>query len=105
VETLPVTADGLNYRFSTLNNTYEIVRYSNNYENGVAKFIYTFQDQPLTVTFEGGRKPISFTMNSASKKGIALSFELSSLLLDIEQLKFEKEKSETLIRYLESRNH
>jgi hypothetical protein len=102
-ETLAVTSDGLNYRFDTQDKTYEIVRYSGDSENGVARFIFSFRDQPLSVQFVGNRT-VTATMNNAAKKGISDSFELSSLLLDIEQLKLEKEKSEALIRYLESRN-
>lgn len=101
-ETLAVTSDGLNYRFNTLDKTYEIVRYSGSSENGVAGFIYTFRDKPVSIRFIGSRT-ITVTMTDAAKKGISDSFELSSLLLDIEQLKLEKEKSEALIRYLESR--
>lgn len=102
-ETLAVTSDGLNYRFNTQEKAYEIVRYSGNSENGVAGFIYTFRDQPVSIQFIGNRT-ITVAMTDAAKKGVSDSFELSSLLLDIEQLKLEKEKSEALIRYLESRN-
>ncbi|ULB33831.1 MULTISPECIES: hypothetical protein [Proteiniphilum] len=101
-ETLAVTSDGLNYRFNTIDRNYEIVRYSGTDENGVAQFIYTFQDEPLTVHIIGNRT-INVTLSNASKKGISQSFELSRLLLNIEQLKLEKEKSEALIKYLESR--
>lgn len=101
-ETFAVTSDGLNYRFNTLDKAYEIVRYSGSSENGVASFIYTFRDQPVSIQFIGSRT-INVTMTDAAKKGVSDSFELSSLLLDIEQLKLEKEKSEALIRYLESR--
>lgn len=101
-ETLAVTSDGLNYRFNTQDKAYEIVRYSGNSENGIARFVYSFRDQPVSVQFIGNRT-ITVTMTDAAKKGIADSFELSSLLLDIEQLKLEKEKSDALIRYLESK--
>lgn len=101
-ETLAVTSDGLNYRFSTLDQTYEIVRYTGNDENGVAQFIFTYQDQPVSVHFIGNGT-ITVALSDAAKKGIAQSYELSALLLLIEQLKFEKEKSEALIRYLESK--
>lgn len=101
-ESLPVTTDGLNYRFSTLNTTYEIVRFSGNDDNGVAKFIYTFKDSPLTLSFIGSRTT-SIPLPEKAKKGIAQSFELSTLLLDIENLKYEKGRSEALINYLESR--
>lgn len=102
-ETLSVTSDGFNYRFNTISNSYEIVRYRGDDENGIANFIFTYQNEPITVSFIGNRT-ISTTLTNAAKKGIAQSVELSNLLLEIEQLKFEKEKSETLIKYLESKN-
>lgn len=102
-ETLVVTADGLNYTFKTINNSFEIVRYVGADENNISQFIYTHNDQPMTVKFVGNRT-VSLTLPKASIEGISNSFELSNLLLDIEQLKFEKERSETLIRYLESKS-
>lgn len=101
-ETLAVTSDGLNYRFSTQGAAYEIVRYIGNDENGVARFIYTFRDQPISIQFFG-TGVVTVKMSEASKNGLSDSFELSSLLLDIEQLKLEKEKSEALILYLENK--
>ncbi len=101
-ESLSVTTDGLNYRFSTLDATYEIVRFSGNDDNGVAKFIYTFKDEPITLSFIGSRTT-TLTLPENAKKAIAQSFELSTLLLDIEKLNYEKGRSEALINYLESR--
>lgn len=101
-ESLPVTTDGLNYRFSTLDATYEIVRFSGNDDNGVAKFIYTFKDEPITLSFIGSRTT-TLTLPENAKKAITQSFELSTLLLDIEKLNYEKGRSEALINYLESR--
>ena len=88
-----VTSEGLNYRFSTLTASYEIVRYSGENENGVAQFVYTFKDHPITVHFIGKR-----TLSNAcrtKKEAISQSYELSSLLLEIERLKFEKEKAKS----------
>ena len=101
-ETGPVTADGMNYRFNTSVRSYEIVRYIGDDAKGLAQFIHTMQDQPLTVHFIGNRT-VTTTLTRGAKRGISESYELSTLLLNIEQLKLEKEKSEVLIRYLESR--
>ncbi len=98
-----VTADGLNYRFNTLDRHYEVVRYTGKDEQGVAAYIHTYSDMPLTLHFIGN-STVKVLLSDAAKKGISRSFELSTLLLDIEQLKFEKERSELLIRYLESRS-
>ena len=101
-ETLPVTAEGLNYRFSTIDNTYEIVRFSGNAENGVAQFIEIFQNEPITLQFIGNRNT-SITLSRAEIQGIVHSVELSALLTDIQRLEFERDRSRVLIRYLESR--
>ncbi len=101
-ETLVVTADGLNYRFNTLEKSYEIVRFSGSDENKISEYIYTYREKPITLHFIGNRT-IKVNITQASKNAISHSFELSNLLKSIEQLKLEKEKSEVLIRYLESR--
>ncbi len=101
-KSLTVTSDGFNHSFTTLDKSYEIVRFNENTENGVINFIYTFQENPISLVFVGSRE-VSAELTQAQKKGLVQSFELSTLLLEIEKLKFEKEKSETLIRYLESK--
>lgn len=101
-ESLTVTTDGLNYRFSTLDATYEIVRFSGNDDNGVAKFIYTFKEEPVTLSFIGN-KTSTVTLSQTAKRAVAQSFELSTLILEIEKLKYEKGRSEALIKYLESK--
>lgn len=99
-ESLSVTTDGLNYQFKTLDGSYEIVRFQGNDDNGVAMFIFTYKDEPLTLTFIGsGTRTID--LYGSAKKAIAQSFELSTLLLEIENLKYEKGRSEALINYLE----
>ncbi len=101
-ETKSVTDEGLNYSFTTQHNRYEIVRYTKENENGVAAFIYAFNEHPLNLTFIG-TKSHSIPLSVAQKKALIKSFELSTLLQEIEKLKFEKEKSETLIKYLEQK--
>lgn len=101
-ESLTVTSDGFNYQFKTLSTSYEIVRFQGNDENGVARFVFTFKDEPLTVTFIG-QNSRTIPLSENSKKAIAQSYELSTLLLEIENLKYEKGRSEALINYLESK--
>lgn len=101
-ETLDVTADGLNYTFTTLNKTYEIVRFFGSDENGVAQFIYTFQDQPIKLTYMG-RSNLTITLSKTAKTAISQSFEMSSVLYELQELRYEKGKTESLIRYLEKR--
>lgn len=101
-ETLKVTSDGLNYSFTTLNKRYEIVRFFGSDENGVAEFIYTFQDSPITLTYIGNGN-MKITLPQSSKKAISQSYEMSSVLYELEELRHEKGKIEALIRYLNSR--
>lgn len=98
-ESLSVTADGLNYKFTTINKTYEIVRFFGNDENGVAEFIYTFQERPITFTYSG-KRTYTKALSKIEKDAISQSFELSTTLNEIEDLKYEKGKSEALLRYL-----
>ena len=102
-ETLNVTSDGLNYSFTTLNKRYEIVRFFGGDENGVAQFIYTFQDQPIKITYIGNSN-YTITLSKSSKTAISQSFEMSSVLYELEELRFEKGKTEALLRYLEKRD-
>ena len=99
-ESLVVTSDGLNYKFTTLEKSYEIVRFIGNDENDVAEFIYTFQNSPITLTYLG-RKTTSISLSKSTKTAIAQSFELSRVLYEVEDLKFEKGKTEALLRYLD----
>lgn len=99
-ESLTVTADGLNYKIKTLNKTYEIVRFFGNDENGVAEFIYTFQESPITINYIG-RRSYSKALSKNEKKAIAQAFELSKTILKRQNLTFEKGKSEALLRYLD----
>lgn len=99
-ESLPVTADGLNYTIKTRNKTYEIVRFFGNDENGIAEFIHTFQDTPITLAFIG-KRTYTTSLSKSEKRAIGQSFELSRTLDELEDLKYEKGKSEALLRYLE----
>lgn len=99
-ETLTVTSDGLNYKFTTLKRTYEIVRFIGKDENGVSEFIYTFKDSPITLTYLGKRN-YTKTLSNTEKNAISQSFQLSSVLSEIENIKFEKGKTEALLRYLD----
>jgi hypothetical protein len=101
-ETLPVTSDGLNYSFNTIEGRYEIVKYTGKDENGVSNFISVYKNEPITIQCIG-RKTISFSLSKNEKEAISQSCELSSLLLERERLKMEKEKSETLLRYLQEK--
>ena len=101
VESGTVTADGLNYRFNTSERSYEIVRYIGNDENGIAQFIYSYQETPLTVHFMGNRTVTTNLTESAKKASVILMN--SPLCYSISSNLSSKRESEVLIRYLQSR--
>jgi hypothetical protein len=78
------------------------VKYTGKDENGVSNFISVYKNEPITIQCIG-RKTISFSLSKNEKEAISQSCELSSLLLERERLKLEKEKSETLLRYLQEK--
>lgn len=93
VESLPVTDDGLLYRFSNLGKNYEVIRFVGEKENGVAKFIFVNKDAPLTVTLDGQNK-YSYTLSQTLKSAVSKSYELSTMMLQCDSLKTAKEKAE-----------
>ncbi len=102
VESLPVTDDGLNFRFSNLGKDYEIIRFVGADENGVSKFIFSNIDKHLTVTLKGQGKK-SYTLSQTIKFAISKSFQLSTMMLELDSLKTAKEKAEFHIYYLDNK--
>lgn len=92
-ESLPVTDEGLLYRFSSMGKNYEVVRFMGEKENGIAKFIFINKDIPLTLTLEGQNK-YSYTLSQTIKSTISKSYQLSSMMLQLDSLKTAKEKAE-----------
>ena len=102
-ETLPVPYDGaLNYRFTDLGMTTEVVTYSQNSDNGAIMFIYVNKDHALKAEYSGGRKYV-LNLSKADKNALAKTVELSIVLSDIESLKKEKEKATKRIEYLQTK--
>ncbi len=50
-----------------------------------------------------GKSNASITLSNSAKKAISQSFEMSSILYELEELRYEKGKTEALLRYLENR--
>ncbi len=102
VQSLPVNDDGLNYRFSNMGKEYEIIRFAGANENGMAKFIFTNTNIPLSVTLEGQGK-YTYTLSQTTKSAISKSFQLSTMMLQLDSLKTAKEKAEYHIYYLDNK--
>ncbi|MDR1884077.1 MAG: hypothetical protein LBR26_15060 [Prevotella sp.] len=99
---LAVNDDGLNYRFSNMGKEYEIIRFAGKSENGIARFVFTNSNAPLTVTLEGQGK-YTYSLSQTAKSSISGSFRLSTMMLQLDSLKTAKEKAEYRIYYLDNK--
>jgi hypothetical protein len=99
-ETVSIPYDGgVNYRFSNLGFTTEVVTY--NGENGInaLKFIADNADKRIKVDYTGG-KPYVIYIADGDKKAIAGTYLLAMTLSDIVRMNLEKQKSQKRIEYL-----
>ena len=101
-ESLPVTDDGLNFRFLNLGKQYEVIKVTAVHDNGLAKFIYSAPEQPLTVVLKG-KHTTSFPLSNIQKKAIKDSYLLSTLLIKQDSLLAAKDKAQILINYIDSK--
>lgn len=102
-ETASIPYDGgVNYRFKDLENTSEIVNYKG--ENGMdaVKFIYSNAKERIKVDYIGG-KPFSLYMDDAGKRAVVATYELASILSDVENLTNEREKAIKKKAYLDEK--
>lgn len=102
-ETVSIPYDGgVNYRFKDLGKTTEVVTYKG--ENGLdaAKFISANIKERIKAEYTGG-KPYTLYIADGDKKAIAATFDLATVLSDLENLQKEKEKSAKRIAYLKSK--
>lgn len=93
---------GVNYSFTDMGMTTEVVTYNDGKDDGVILFIYNNKDSALKAEYLGGKK-YSYNISNADKNAVVKTFEFSVILSDIERLKKEKEKSQKRIEYLQSK--
>lgn len=93
---------GVNYRFKDLGNTTEVVTYQGEKCEDAVKFIFANQKERIKVEYTGG-KPYILYIADADKKAIASTYELATVLSDIEGLTKEKEKAIKKLAYLEKK--
>lgn len=99
-ETATIPYDGgKNYRFKDLGMTTEIVTYKGAECEAAAKFIYSNRDGRIKAEYIGGKKFFLYIADG-DKKAIAATFELATVLSDIESMKQEKEKATKKIAYI-----
>ncbi|MDR1203044.1 MAG: hypothetical protein LBL58_15635 [Tannerellaceae bacterium] len=102
-ETASIPYDGgLNYRFQDLGNTTEVVTYKG--ENGVdaVKFIYANAGERIKVEYTGGKAYTTY-MADADKKALVATYDLATVLTDIDTLIRERDKAIRRKAYLEGK--
>jgi hypothetical protein len=93
---------GLNYSFTDLGKTTEVVTYRNGKDSGVILFIYNNIKLPLKAEYTGGKK-YSITISPSDKEAMINTFDFSVVLSDIEKLYKEKERASKRIVYLQEK--
>lgn len=102
-ETASIPYDGgINYRFKDMGSTTEVVTYKGEHGIDAVKFIYDNADERIKVEYTGG-KPYVIYMADADKKAVVSTFNLATVLSDIQNMTTLKEKSEKKIAYLKSK--
>lgn len=102
-ETTPIPYDGgLNYHFKDLGNTTEVVTYKAEKGINVAKFIYDNEKERIKVDYTGG-KPYKIIMADGDKQAIIKTYNLATVLSDIESTNLLREKSEKKVAYLKNK--
>lgn len=102
-ETASIAYDGgVNYRFKDLGKTTEVVTYKGEKGLDAAKFISTNVKERIKAEYTGG-KPYTIYIADGDKKAIAATFDLATVLSDLENLIKEKDKSTNRIAYLKNK--
>ena len=102
-ETASIAYDGgVNYRFKDLGKTTEVVTYKGEKGLDAAKFIATNVKERIKAEYTGG-KPYTIYIADGDKKEIAATYDLATVLSDLENLIKEKDKSTNRIAYLKNK--
>jgi len=103
-ETIPVPYDGgLNYRFTDLGNTTEVVTYQSEKCIDAVNFVYDVAEKIRIKAEYTGGTAFSLYLSENDKQAIKATWDLAAVLSDIEAMRKEKEKSAKKIQYLDER--
>jgi hypothetical protein len=92
-ETASIPYDGgVNYRFTDMGNTSEIVNYKGEKGIDAIKFIYSNARARIKVDYTGG-KPYGIYLDETDKKAVISIYELAAILSDIETMTTDREKA------------
>jgi len=104
-ETVAIPFDGgANYSFKDGGgNSYQIVTFQKERDNGVVAFIYAYAKEKITMMYAGGSKQPTRILSQREKDALVRTTDFVTALRELEQLKKEKEKAEKRIQYLQSK--
>ncbi|MDR2232797.1 MAG: hypothetical protein LBE56_06710 [Tannerella sp.] len=103
-ETVAVPYDGgMNYRFKDEGNTTEAVTYKSEKCIDAVNFVYGVGDKIRIKAEYTGGTPYTLYLSENDKLAIKATFDLASVLSDIETMRVEKEKSTQKIMYLDEK--
>lgn len=102
-ETASIPYDGgVNYRFKDEGNTSEVVTYKGEHGVDAVKFIYANGKERIRVDYTGGQ-PYTIYIAEADKKALVATYDLATVLSDIDTLTRERVKAVKRKAYLESK--
>lgn len=93
---------GLNYRFTDLGNTTEVVTYKGANSEDAIKFIYDNAKERIKAEYTGG-KAYTLYIAEGDKKALLATYELALILSDIDRIHATKEKAIKRIDYLKEK--
>ena len=94
---------GLNYRFKDLGSTTEVVTYKGDNCKSIANFVSVIDEKERIKADYTGGKPYSIYLSDSDKKAIKATYQLASVLSDIDALQREKAKSEKKIMLIDEK--
>jgi len=93
---------GRNYRFEDLGNTTEVVTYKGDAGVDAIKFIYANEKERIKAEYMGG-KAYTIYITDADKKAIAATYDLATVLNDIDTMVTQREKALSKIEYMKGK--
>jgi len=103
LESLAVPRDGaLNYEFNDSGTHYETVRFNRKAENGIANFVLSHENTPITITLIGGKSK-TYILSKEDKTAMKAAYNLSVILTDIHRLLNEIRLAQAKMEYIHTK--
>ncbi len=94
--------DGNNYTFVDGGVSTQTLNYKRGNDNGFIDFLYTYKEQPLKISFLGGKTPYSYTLSQQEKEALTQIYDLSTALAGITKTNYEIKAAKNRIEFCEN---